>query len=152
MSTLHTNSAAETLSRLRNMGVSSFNIATSVNLVIAQRLARRLCKRCKTPFDVPSQSLLEMGFTPHDLAQPDFTIFQPIGCPDCHEGYKGRVGIYEVLKITPEISKIIMQDGNAIQIAEAAERSGFHNLRRMGLNKVIQGLTSLQEINRITTE
>lgn len=152
MSTLHTNSAAETLSRLRNMGVSSFNIATSVNLVIAQRLARRLCKRCKMPFDVPSQSLLEMGFTPHDLAQPDFTIFQPIGCPDCHEGYKGRVGIYEVLKITPEISKIIMQDGNAIQIAEAAERSGFHNLRRMGLNKVIQGLTSLQEINRITTE
>ncbi|WP_407641939.1 type IV-A pilus assembly ATPase PilB [Acinetobacter pullicarnis] len=152
MSTLHTNSAAETLSRLRNMGVSSFNIATSVNLVIAQRLARRLCKRCKTPFDVPSQSLLEMGFTPHDLAQPDFTIFQPIGCPDCHEGYKGRVGIYEVLKITPEISKIIMQDGNAIQIAEAAERSGFHNLRRMGLNKVIQGLTSLQEINRITSE
>lgn len=152
MSTLHTNSAAETLSRLRNMGVSSFNIATSVNLVIAQRLARRLCKRCKAPFDVPSQSLIEMGFTPHDLTQPDFKIFQPIGCSDCHEGYKGRVGIYEVLKITPEISKIIMQDGNALQIAAAAERSGFHNLRRMGLNKVMQGLTSLQEINRITTE
>lgn len=152
MSTLHTNSAAETLSRLRNMGLSTFNIATSINLVIAQRLARRLCKRCKTTIEVPQQSLHEMGFTAHDLAQPGLKIYQPIGCPDCHEGYKGRVGIYEVLKITPEISKIIMLDGNAIQIAEAAERSGFQNLRRMGLNKVIQGVTSLQEINRITTE
>ncbi|TCM71021.1 type IV pilus assembly protein PilB [Acinetobacter calcoaceticus] len=152
MSTLHTNSAAETLSRLRNMGVSTFNLATSVNLVIAQRLARRLCPHCKACLEVPAQSLLEMGFSPHDLAQPHFKIYQAVGCSECRDGYKGRVGIYEVMKVTPEISKIIMQDGNALQIAAAAERLGFHNLRRSGLNKVMLGLTSLQEINRITTE
>lgn len=152
MSTLHTNSAAETLSRLHNMGVSSFNIATSVNLVIAQRLARRLCASCKEPLDVPKQSLIEMGFRPEDLTQADFKIYQPIGCSDCHDGYSGRVGIYEVMEITPEISKLIMLDGNAIQLAEAAEKSGFVNLRRSGLIKVMQGITSLQEINRITNE
>lgn len=152
MSTLHTNSAAETLSRLRNMGVSSFNIATSINLVIAQRLARRLCSQCKRALDVPAKSLIEMGFRIEDLQRADFQIFQPVGCADCREGYKGRVGIYEVMKITPEISRMIMNDGNAHQIAELAEKLGFHNLRRAGLKKVMQGITSLQEINRITTE
>lgn len=152
MSTLHTNSAPETLTRLRNMGVPSFNIATSVNLVIAQRLARRLCNHCKTPVEIPRQSLLEMGFTEQDLSNPDLQIFQPVGCSECREGYKGRVGIYEVMKVTPEISKIIMEDGNALQIAAASEKLGFDNLRRSGLIKVINGLTSLQEINRVTSE
>ncbi|EMU8865048.1 type IV-A pilus assembly ATPase PilB [Acinetobacter baumannii] len=152
MSTLHTNSAPETLTRLRNMGVPSFNIATSVNLVIAQRLARRLCSQCKIPADIPKQSLLEMGFTEQDLAHPDFRVFQPVGCPECREGYKGRVGIYEVMKVTPEISKIIMEDGNALEIAAASEKLGFNNLRRSGLKKVMQGVTSLQEVNRVTSE
>jgi type IV pilus assembly protein PilB len=152
MSTLHTNSAPETLTRLRNMGVPSFNIATSVNLVIAQRLARRLCNHCKAPIEIPKQSLLELGFTEQDLNHPDFQIFQPVGCSECREGYKGRVGIYEVMKVTPEISKIIMEDGNALQIAAASEKLGFDNLRRSGLKKVMNGLTSLQEINRVTSE
>jgi type IV pilus assembly protein PilB len=152
MSTLHTNSAPETLTRLRNMGVPSFNIATSVNLVIAQRLARRLCSQCKAPVDVPKQSLIELGFTEQDLANPDLQIFQPIGCAECREGYKGRVGIYEVMKVTPAISQIIMEDGNALQIAAASEKAGFDNLRRSGLKKVMQGITSLQEINRVTSE
>ena len=152
MSTLHTNSAPETLTRLRNMGVPSFNIATSVNLVIAQRLARRLCVHCKVPADIPKPSLLEMGFTEQDLADPDFKIYQPVGCPECRDGYKGRVGIYEVMKVTPEISKIIMDDGNALEIAAASERLGFKNLRRSGLIKVMNGLTSLQEVNRVTSE
>ena len=152
MSTLHTNSAPETLTRLRNMGVPSFNIATSVNLVIAQRLARRLCSQCKVPVDIPKQSLLELGFTEDDLATPDFKIYQPVGCAECREGYKGRVGIYEVMKVTPEISKIIMEDGNALQISEASNRAGFNNLRRSGLIKVMQGVTSLQEVNRVTSE
>ena len=152
MSTLHTNSAPETLTRLRNMGVPSFNIATSVNLVIAQRLARRLCSQCKKPADIPQQSLLEMGFTETDLQQPEFQIYEPVGCNECREGYKGRVGIYEVMKVTPEISRIIMEDGNALEIADASARAGFNNLRRSGLIKVMQGVTSLQEVNRVTSE
>ena len=152
MSTLHTNSAPETLTRLRNMGVPSFNIATSVNLVIAQRLARRLCPQCKIPSDIPNLSLLEMGFQEEDLRHPDFQVYQPVGCSECRDGYKGRVGIYEVMKVTPEISKIIMEDGNALEIAAASEKSGFNNLRRSGLMKVMQGVTSLQEVNRVTSE
>ncbi|MEG2263222.1 MAG: type IV-A pilus assembly ATPase PilB [Acinetobacter sp.] len=152
MSTLHTNSAPETLTRLRNMGVPSFNIATSVNLVIAQRLARRLCSQCKKPADIPQQSLLEMGFTETDLQQPEFQVYEPVGCNECREGYKGRVGIYEVMKVTPEISRIIMEDGNALEIADASARAGFNNLRRSGLIKVMQGVTSLQEVNRVTSE
>ncbi|MCL6240285.1 type IV-A pilus assembly ATPase PilB [Acinetobacter amyesii] len=152
MSTLHTNSAPETLTRLRNMGVPSFNIATSINLVIAQRLARRLCSQCKETVDVPKQSLLELGFTEDDLNTPEFQIYQPVGCAECREGYKGRVGIYEVMKVTPEISRIIMEDGNALQIAEASNQAGFNNLRRSGLIKVMQGVTSLQEVNRVTSE
>ena len=127
MSTLHTNSAPETLTRLRNMGVPSFNIATSVNLVIAQRLARRLCAQCKEVVEIPKQSLLELGFTEQDLTDPEFKIFQPVGCSECREGYKGRVGIYEVMKVTPEISRIIMEDGNALEIAAASEKAGFNN-------------------------
>lgn len=152
LSTLHTNSAPETLTRLRNMGVASFNIATSVNLVIAQRLARRLCKVCKKPADIPAQSLLEMGFTQEDLDNPDNVIYEPVGCAECREGYKGRVGIYEVMKVTPEISHIIMEDGNAIQIKDVAMTQGFRDLRRSGIMKVLQGVTSIQEMYRVTSE
>lgn len=151
LSTLHTNSAPETLTRLRNMGVPSFNIATSVNLVIAQRLARRLCKSCKKAADIPAQSLKEMGFTDEDLAT-GFVVYQPVGCNECSDGYKGRVGIYEVMKVNSEIARIIMEEGNAIDIADASTRAGFDNLRRSGLKKVMQGMTSLQEINRVTSE
>lgn len=152
MSTLHTNSAPETLTRLRNMGVPSFNIATSVNLVIAQRLARRLCSQCKKPADIPAHSLLEMGFSEEDLAHPEFQLFEAVGCPECREGYKGRVGIYEVMKVNAEIAKIIMEDGNALEIAAASAKAGFNNLRRSGLLKVMQGITTLQEVNRVTSE
>ena len=152
LSTLHTNSAPETLTRLRNMGVASFNIATSVNLVIAQRLARRLCKTCKKPINVPRQSLLELGFTDTDLDNPENTIYEPVGCSECREGYKGRVGIYEVMKVNPEISRIIMEDGNAIDIKEAAVKNGFRDLRRSGILKVLQGVTSIQEMMRVTSE
>ncbi len=146
MSTLHTNSAPETLTRLRNMGVPSFNIATSVNLVIAQRLARRLCSHCKAPIEIPKQSLLELGFTEQDLADPELQIFQPVGCSECREGYKGRVGIYEVMKVTPEISKIIMEDGNALQIAAASEKAGFNNLRRSGLKRSCKALPHCKKL------
>ena len=152
LSTLHTNSAPETLTRLRNMGVASFNIATSVNLVIAQRLARRLCKNCKKPINIPRQSLLELGFTDIDLDNPDNIIYEPVGCNECREGYKGRVGIYEVMKVSPDISRIIMEDGNAIDIKDAALKNGFRDLRRSGVLKVLQGVTSIQEMMRVTSE
>lgn len=152
LSTLHTNSAPETLTRLRNMGVASFNIATSVNLVIAQRLARRLCKNCKKTINIPRQSLLELGFRDMDLDNPDNVIYEPVGCNECREGYKGRVGIYEVMKVSPDISRIIMEDGNAIDIKDAALKNGFRDLRRSGILKVLQGVTSIQEMMRVTSE
>lgn len=152
MSTLHTNSAAETLTRLRNMGVAAFNIATSINLVIAQRLVRKLCEQCKIPLDIPAASLFEMGFTATDLTRTDFQIYQANGCMACKEGYKGRIGLYEVMQITPNLSTLIMQDANALQIVQAAQHEGFYNLKRSGLIKVMQGLTSLQEINRVILE
>jgi len=150
MSTLHTNSAPETLTRMINMGVPSFNLATSVNLIIAQRLGRRLCSSCKTTLDVPKEVLIEEGFTEEDIAT-DFKLYQPVGCDKCNKGYKGRVGIYEVVKITPAISKIIMEGGNSLQIAEACQKEGFDDLRRSSLKKVMQGLTSLEEANRVTS-
>jgi len=149
MSTLHTNSASETLTRLKNMGIPSFNIATSINLVVAQRLARKLCNQCKVPIDVPPQSLIEMGFLESDLLNATFQLYEPSHCSACHDGYKGQIGIYEVMKMTPEIARLIMEDRNAIQIAEASQ---FQNLRRSGLLKAMQGITSLQEINRITSK
>ncbi len=149
LSTLHTNSAPETLTRLRNMGIPAFNIATSVSLIIAQRLARRLCNHCKEELDIPKKSLLEMGFEEEDLT--DATIYKPVGCNKCIDGYKGRVGIYEVVKITDAIARIIMEDGNAIQISDACRKEGFADLRRSGLQKVQAGVTSLEEVNRVTT-
>jgi type IV pilus assembly protein PilB len=152
LSTLHTNSAAETLTRLRNMGVPAFNLATSVSLIIAQRLGRRLCSACKRPMDVPKETLKAEGFTDEEIAA-GFQLFEPNakGCEKCNEGYKGRVGIYEVVKITPEMSRIIMEDGNSIQLAQQARVLGFPDLRRDGLKKVVMGITSLAEVNRVTT-
>ena len=152
LSTLHTNSAAETLTRLRNMGVPAFNLATSVSLIIAQRLARRLCVKCKVRMDVPEETLKAEGFTDEDLASA-FEIYEPHseGCESCTQGYKGRVGIYEVVKTTPELARIIMEDGNSMDLAKQAAVHGFNDLRRSGLEKVMQGLTSLAEANRVTT-
>lgn len=150
LSTLHTNSAAETLTRLQNMGVPSFNLATTVNLIIAQRLARRLCKHCKKKADIPEEALLKEGFSKELLSEAQ--IYEPVGCDQCNKGYKGRVGIYEVVKVTPAVSKIIMDEGNAITLNEQFQREGFNSLRQSGLMKVAQGVTSLQEANRVTTE
>jgi type IV pilus assembly protein PilB len=149
LSTLHTNSAPETLTRLRNMGVPAFNIATSVSLIIAQRLARRLCSHCKKPLDVPRDVLLEAGYKPEEIGT--FAIYHPVGCDKCNNGYKGRVGIYEVVKITEPISRLIMEGANSIQIGDAARKEGFNDLRTSGLIKVKQGVTSLEEVNRVTT-
>ena len=149
MSTLHTNSAPETLTRLRNMGVAAFNLATSINLIVAQRLGRRLCD-CKTKMDVPKSALLEKGFTEEQLAE-NFDMFAPNGCDKCMNGYKGRVGIYEVMRITKRISKMIMEDANALQIADVSVEEGFDTIYISGLRKVISGATSLEEINRVTS-
>jgi type IV pilus assembly protein PilB len=149
MSTLHTNSAPETLTRLRNMGVPAFNLATSINLIVAQRLARRLCD-CKEKIDIPKSALLEKGFAEEDVDR-GFDVFAPKGCGKCSGGYKGRVGIYEVVKITPEISKIIMEDGNSIEIAAECAKQGFKNIFESALIKVISGLTSLEEVDRVTS-
>ena len=150
MSTLHTNSAAETLTRLRNMGVPSFNIATSVNLIIAQRLARKLCPSCKKEVVLPRETLLEEGFREEEIGT--FKIYGPVGCENCKGGYKGRQGIYEVVKSTPALQRIIMEDGNSIDIAAQMRKDGFNDLRRSGLLKVIQGVTSLEEVNRVTKD
>ncbi|MFU4579102.1 type IV-A pilus assembly ATPase PilB [Pseudomonas aeruginosa] len=150
MSTLHTNSAAETLTRLLNMGVPAFNLATSVNLIIAQRLARKLCSHCKKEHDVPKETLLHEGF-PEELIGT-FKLYSPVGCENCKGGYKGRVGIYEVVKNTPALQRIIMEEGNSIEIAEPARKEGFNDLRTSGLLKAMQGITSLEEVNRVTKD
>ncbi|WCD81555.1 type IV-A pilus assembly ATPase PilB [Pseudomonas sp. TUM22785] len=150
MSTLHTNSAAETLTRLRNMGVPAFNIATSVNLIIAQRLARKLCNSCKKEVEVPHDTLLKEGFPEDKIGT--FKIFAPTGCENCKGGYKGRVGIYEVVKNTSSLQRIIMEEGNSIDIAAQMRKDGFNDLRTSGLLKAMQGVTSLEEVNRVTKD
>ncbi|SFT64084.1 type IV-A pilus assembly ATPase PilB [Pseudomonas marincola] len=150
MSTLHTNSAAETLTRMRNMGVASFNIATSVNLIIAQRLARKLCTTCKKTVDVPREALLEEGFPADKIGS--FKIYSPVGCENCNGGYKGRVGIYEVVKNTPALQRIIMEEGNSIEISAQMRKDGFNDLRTSALVKAMQGVTSLEEVNRVTKD
>jgi len=149
LSTLHTNSAPETLTRLLNMGVPAYNVASSISLIIAQRLARRLCPKCKTPETLPDEELIRQGFDKDKLSE--IKLFAPKGCDSCTEGYKGRVGVYEVMQITPEIAQIIMRGGNSLEIAEVALRSGFNNLRLSGLKKAAAGVTSLAEINRVTS-
>ncbi|MEW5682232.1 MAG: type IV-A pilus assembly ATPase PilB [Pseudomonadota bacterium] len=148
LSTLHTNSAPETLTRLLNMGVPSYNVASSVSLIIAQRLARRLCNHCKQPEVLPEAELLKQGYTPEQL--PGLKIFKPIGCEHCTNGYKGRVGIYEVMPVSGRMADIIMQGGNSLDIATQAQAEGINNLRQSGLLKAAAGLTSLAEVNRVT--
>jgi type IV pilus assembly protein PilB len=151
LSTLHTNSAAETITRLLNMGVPAFNLATSVSLIIAQRLGRRLCKECKTPADdIPREVLLKEGFTEEMLATA--TIMKAVGCDACKDGYKGRIGIYEVVRITPEIADLIMSEGNSLQISRQARELGFADLRTSALRKCAAGLVSLEEVNRVTID
>jgi len=153
LSTLHTNSAPETLTRLLNMGVPAFNVATSVSLIIAQRLARRLCQHCRKPAtDIPDDILTEEGFDEIGIPRSDFEIYHPVGCAQCNKGYKGRLGVYEVVRITPVIANLIMEGGNSLQIARAAKEAGFNNLRTSALRKVAMGLTSLEEANRVTKD
>ena len=151
LSTLHTNDAPRTLTRLVDMGVKPYAIATSVSLIIAQRLARKLCNNCKEVRDVPHEALEKEGFTAEDIGD-QLTIFGPVGCKACNEGYKGRLGIFQVMEVSETMGRIIMADGNAMQIADQAHKEGVIDLRRAGLNKVKEGLTSLEEINRVTIE
>ena len=150
LSTLHTNSAAETLTRLHNMGIPGFNIATSVSLIIAKRLARKLCAHCKRPLEIPHETLLKEGFPEERIGH--FTIYEPVGCDHCNGGYKGRVGIYEVVKNTPDLQRLIMAECNSLEIDIRMRRDGFADLRTSGLHKAMQGITSLEEINRVTKD
>jgi type IV pilus assembly protein PilB len=150
LSTLHTNDASQTITRLMNMGIAPYNLTSSVSLVIAQRLARRL-HDCKKPIELPEAALLAEGFTKEDIDR-GLTLYDAVGCSGCNEGYKGRVGIYEVMPMSDEIGKAILEGGNAMQIAEAARRAGVRNLRQSALMKVKQGVTSLAEINRVTKD
>jgi type IV pilus assembly protein PilB len=151
LSTLHTNDAPQTLTRLIDMGVKPYAIATSVSLIIAQRLARRLCNTCKELATVPDEALLKEGFQPEDVAA-GIKIYAPKGCSNCTDGYKGRLGIYQVMPVTDAIGRIIMGGGNAIDINDQARAEGVWDLRRAGLEKVRSGLTSLEEINSVTID
>jgi type IV pilus assembly protein PilB len=151
LSTLHTNDAPQTLTRLANMGIPPFNIASSVNLILAQRLARRLCEHCKTVDDVPRDALIEEGFTEEEIRE-GIQVYKPVGCDKCTKGYKGRVGLFEVMPVSDAMGKLIMENGNAIQIRDLAKSEGLQDLRASGLAKVKQGITSLEEINRVTKD
>ena len=151
LSTLHTNDAPKTLTRLVDMGVKPYAIATSVSLIIAQRLARRLCGNCKEIRDVPKEALLKEGFTSEEI-DAGTTIYGPVGCKQCNEGYKGRLGIFQVMEVSEAMGRIIMEGGNAMQISDQAAKEGVLDLRRAGLNKVKEGVTSLEEVNRVTIE
>ncbi|MBK9443781.1 MAG: type IV-A pilus assembly ATPase PilB [Comamonadaceae bacterium] len=151
LSTLHTNDAPSTLTRLRNMGIAPFNIASSVIAITAQRLARRLCPNCKTVIDIPPKAMLEAGFKPEDL-KGDWKPYHPVGCSACNNGYKGRVGLYQVMPISEEIQRIILRDGSALDIADQARREGVSTIREAGLYKVKMGLTSLEEVLAVTNE
>ncbi len=150
LSTVHTNSAPQTLNRLVNMGVAPYNIASSVTLIIAQRLARRLCVHCKEEVRIPPEELINQGFLESELK--DLIVFKAVGCGQCNHGYKGRVGVYEVMPVSEQIGRIIMESGNVLKIAEQARLEGVNDLRRSGLNKIRAGVTTLEEINRVTTD
>ena len=150
LSTLHTNDAPQTLTRLLNMGIPAYNIASSVSLIIAQRLARRLCHYCRRPMEIPHEELIREGFQENELE--GLTIYQAVGCDQCFNGYRGRVGIYEVMEVSHEIGRIIMQGGNAIGIADQAKKEGVASLRESALQKVRAGILDLTEANRITTD
>jgi type IV pilus assembly protein PilB len=151
LSTLHTNDAPTTLSRLVDMGVKPYAIATSVKLIIAQRLARKLCDNCKQPLDIPAAALLAEGFSQEDIDK-GLRVFGAVGCKACDSGYKGRLGIFQVMALSDATSRIIMSGGNATDIADQAAKEGYWDLRRAGLEKVKNGLTSLDEVNRVTVE
>ncbi|WP_133157603.1 type IV-A pilus assembly ATPase PilB [Hydrogenophaga pseudoflava] len=151
LSTLHTNDAPTTLTRMMNMGIPTFNIASSVILITAQRLARRLCPNCKAPLDVPRKALLDAGYKAEEL-DGSWTPYKPVGCSSCNNGYKGRVGIYQVMPISEEIQRIILKGGSALDIAQQASREGVRTLRESGLLKVKQGVTSLDEVLSVTNE
>lgn len=151
LSTLHTNDAPQTLTRLANMGVPPYNIASSILLIIAQRLARRLCPNCKAPDNVPREELLREGFTPEEI-DAGLTIFKPVGCDQCTEGYKGRVGVYQVMPISEEMGRIIMRGGTSLDLADQARKEGVRDLRASGLLKVKAGLIGLEELNRVTVD
>ncbi|MDH5572030.1 MAG: ATPase, T2SS/T4P/T4SS family, partial [Gammaproteobacteria bacterium] len=151
LSTLHTNDAPQTLTRMVNMGIPPYNIASAVNLIIAQRLARRLCPHCKEQRDIPKEALLEEGFTEEEV-QKGVKVFGPKGCDQCTDGYKGRVGIYQVMPLSEEMGRMIMEGSNAMEIADQAQKEGIPDLRKSGLKKVKDGLTSLEEVNRVTKE
>lgn len=150
LSTLHTNDAPQTLTRLANMGVPPYNIASAVSLIIAQRLARKLCEQCKTIDDVPHEVLIDEGFDEEDVA--DLTIYKAVGCDQCTNGYKGRVGVYQVMPVSEEMGRIIMEGGNAIQLADQSKVEGYPDLRASGLEKVKNGIISLEEVNRVTKD
>lgn len=150
LSTLHTNDAPQTLTRLVNMGVAPFNIASAVTLIIAQRLGRRLCPHCKAPAELPPEALLREGFTEEDL--PGLTVYRAVGCDKCNDGYKGRVGIYQVMPISEEMGRLIMAGGNSIELADQARREGIADLHTSGLKKVKAGMLSLEELHRVITE
>ncbi|MDX1267572.1 MAG: ATPase, T2SS/T4P/T4SS family, partial [Oceanisphaera sp.] len=149
LSTLHTNSAAETLTRLSNMGLPAYNIASSVTLIMAQRLARKLCPECKQPEQIPTEQLLELGFSASQLSSPP-TLYKAAGCKHCTEGYKGRIGIYEVLPMNSSLANLIMDGANSLTLARAAEESGMISLRQAALEKARLGIISLAEVSRIT--
>jgi type IV pilus assembly protein PilB len=151
LSTLHTNDAPSTLTRMRNMGISAFNIASSVILITAQRLARRLCPNCKTPIDIPREALLEAGYKESEI-DGSWTAYRAVGCARCINGYKGRIGLYQVMPVSEEIQRVILRDGSAVDIAGQASREGVLTLREAGLHKVKLGLTSLEEVLGVTNE
>jgi type IV pilus assembly protein PilB len=152
LSTLHTNDAPSTLTRMLNMGIAPFNIASSVNLITAQRLARRLCKQCKVPHDdLPGSALLDAGFKPEEI-DGSWKPYKPVGRSACNNGYKGRVGIYQVMPITEAMQQIILRGGSALEIANQARAEGVRSLRESGLHKVKLGITSLEEVLGCTNE
>ncbi|HKU13007.1 MAG TPA: type IV-A pilus assembly ATPase PilB, partial [Steroidobacteraceae bacterium] len=151
LSTLHTNDAPKTLTRLVDMGVKPYAIATSVSLIIAQRLARKLCNNCKAPIDMPGEALLKEGFTEQEIDE-GIKIYKPVGCGTCTDGYKGRTGLYQVMPVSEEIQRIILQEGNAVDIAAQSASEGIWDLRRSGLAKAKAGITSLDEVNQCTVE
>jgi len=150
LSTLHTNSAPETLTRLLNMGIPPFNIASTVHLIVAQRLARRLCKHCKQPADIPHDVLVHTGFSEEEL--DTLTVYEAVGCGECSNGYKGRVGIYQVMPISPAMEKLVMENGNALELAELAQSENINDLRQSALDKVREGITTLAEVERVTKD
>jgi type IV pilus assembly protein PilB len=152
MSTLHTNDAPQTLTRMMDMGIKPFAIATAVNIITAQRLGRRLCSKCKEPVNIPKEALLKEGFTPEDVENPNLVIYGPKGCDACNGGYKGRVGIYQVAEMSEAIQRMVMEGKNAMEIGDQMAREGIRDLRTSALWKVKQGMMSIEELNRVTIE